>query len=159
VGATLAIGAIAAIAFEPGAGSVPMATGALFGAGAGLGFGIATTVFSTTSASSGFWPLAGSRLGPVVLVGIACLARRVNPVRGDLPVRMVIAAGLGDVAATALVFLAFQQGMTSIVAPVSAIYPAVTVVLARVLLDERIGRTRIAGLAVAASGLGLLGVR
>ena len=51
---------------------------------------------------------------------------------------------------------AFRDNLTSVVAPVVAVYPAVTVVLARVVLGEHLGWVRSAGLALTLFGLVLI---
>jgi drug/metabolite transporter (DMT)-like permease len=158
VGAGAAMCGIGMVAWEPGVGDERgnVAAEAIFGAGAGLGFGTALTIFSTTSDDAGFWPLAGSRFGPVVLVGIVVCLRRVKPVSATTPWPQVGAAAAGDVGATALQFLAFREGLTSVVAPVSSLFPAFTVLLARLIYKEHITPTRVGGLLLAVGGLVLL---
>lgn len=73
--------------------------------------------------------------------------------------RIAIGAGVLDASANALLLLAIRAGLLSLVAPVAALYPASTVVLSRVLLHERLGRARLAGLVVALVGLVLIAVR
>jgi drug/metabolite transporter (DMT)-like permease len=52
-----------------------------------------------------------------------------------------------------------RRGLLSLVAPVAALYPATTVVLARLVLHERIGRQRAGGLALGLVGLALIATR
>jgi drug/metabolite transporter (DMT)-like permease len=66
---------------------------------------------------------------------------------------VVVGAGLLDVTANALYLLAVREGLLSLVAVLSSLYPAATVVLARVVLHERLKPAQLAGL-----GLGLAGV-
>ena len=54
-----------------------------------------------------------------------------------------------DAAATASVALALQRGSLVLVSVLASLFPAVTVLLARVVLDERIGRVRGLGLVLA----------
>jgi drug/metabolite transporter (DMT)-like permease len=63
------------------------------------------------------------------------------------------------VGANALILLAVRRGLISLVAPVASLYPAMTVVLARLVLHERIGRQRLAGLALGLVGLALIATR
>jgi drug/metabolite transporter (DMT)-like permease len=78
-------------------------------------------------------------------------------VRND--VAPVAGAGLCDAGANALVLLAVRRGLVTLVAPVAALYPATTVLLARVVLHERIGRQRAGGLALGLLGLALIATR
>src|SRR5436309_2808858 len=71
----------------------------------------------------------------------------------------VAGAGLFDVGANAVVLLAVRRGLLSLVAPVAALYPATTVMLARIVLHEKLGRQRVGGLALGLVGLALIATR
>ncbi len=64
-----------------------------------------------------------------------------------------ITAGLLDMAANALYLLATQRGMLSVVAPITTLYPAGTVILALLVDAERLRPVQIAGLGFAALAL------
>ena len=61
-----------------------------------------------------------------------------------------------DVGATLLYGEATTRGLLSVVAVLSSLYPIVIVVLARVLLAERIARAQLAGVGVALAGVALI---
>ena len=133
----------------------------LSGSGAGLGFGVVFILLSeaATTSGSGMWPIFIARCASVPVlaaVGIA-LGRFSRVERSD--VAPVVGAGLFDVGANALILVAVRRGLISLVAPVAALYPAMTVVLARLVLEERIGRQRLAGLALGVLGLALIATR
>ena len=65
-------------------------------------------------------------------------------------------AGMLDMAANAIYLLAARRGLLALVAVLSALYPASTVVLARLVLHERLTRTQIGGLALAGVGVVLI---
>jgi drug/metabolite transporter (DMT)-like permease len=71
-----------------------------------------------------------------------------------LPVLLVI--GLCDVTANSLFALATNHGLLSLVAVGGSLYSAVTVLLARFVLGERLAGPQQAGLVVALSGVALL---
>lgn len=125
---------------------------------AGIGFGISFVLYAETSPDSGFWPVVAARATavPLVLVTLGATHRAFLPNRGDLPT--ALGAGLLDVTATALLLVAVRQELVSLVAPVSALYPGFTVLLARVVLTERLAREQIAGLAFALCGLVLIAI-
>jgi drug/metabolite transporter (DMT)-like permease len=66
---------------------------------------------------------------------------------------MVAGAGVFDVTANAAYLAATQRGLLSIVAVLSSLYPASTVVLARIVLAERLHRIQLGGLVLAALGV------
>jgi drug/metabolite transporter (DMT)-like permease len=105
------------------------------------------------------WPIFIARCTsvPVLAVIAAVVGASPRVTRADLA--PVAGAGLFDVGANALVLLAVRRGLVSLVAPVASLYPATTVLLARVVLHERIGRQRAGGLALALLGLALIATR
>jgi drug/metabolite transporter (DMT)-like permease len=77
--------------------------------------------------------------------------------RPDSSVRLTVAAtGALDVIANALFLVAVRRGLISLVAVVSAMYPASTIILARVVLGERLVRMQLVGLGLAATGVAMI---
>ncbi|MGI8800609.1 MAG: EamA family transporter [Solirubrobacteraceae bacterium] len=68
----------------------------------------------------------------------------------------LLCIGVLDLSATALYGLANRHGLLSVVAVVGSLYPAATVVLARIALRERVGRLQAAGIGLALAGVGLI---
>lgn len=100
--------------------------------------------------------LVGARVGSLSLLFVLCLARR-QPLRlGRGSALKVAAVGLCDVAANALFALASGYGLLALVSVLGSLYPVMTVVLAYVLLHERLTRLQIAGIAVALAGVAAL---
>jgi drug/metabolite transporter (DMT)-like permease len=122
---------------------------------AGIGFGGFFTLLERTGAGSGLWPLVGARLAAVPMFAALLLARR--PARPDRPALTVaVLAGILDMTANVLYVLAVRGGLLSLVAVLASLYPVSTVVLARLVLGERLGRLQFAGLVLAAAGVALL---
>ena len=75
----------------------------------------------------------------------------------DTPaIRWVAISGFTDAGANALLVAAVRTGLLSVVAPVANLFPAVTVLLARAVGHEKIGRFRLTGLALAVVSLVLI---
>jgi drug/metabolite transporter (DMT)-like permease len=129
------------------------------GAGAGIGFGIVFILFSESASGSGLWPVLIARCTSVPLLIGAVIVLRQPPRVTRSGLAPVLGAGLFDVTANALIVLAIRRGLLSLVAPVASLYPATTVVLARFVLHERIGRQRAGGLALGLVGLALIATR
>lgn len=68
----------------------------------------------------------------------------------------VLAVGLCDVGANALFGFASGHGLLALVAVLASLYPVVTVVLAHVILGERLGRLQRVALVVALAGVSAL---
>lgn len=129
------------------------------GAGAGIGFGVVFILLTESSSGSGMWPVFIARCTSVPLLAVVALVLGRSPRMARSDIAPVAGAGLCDVGANALVILAVRRGLLSLVAPVASLYPATTVVLARFVLHERIGRQRAAGLALGLVGLALIATR
>ncbi|MGY1821907.1 EamA family transporter [Geodermatophilus sp. SYSU D00079] len=74
--------------------------------------------------------------------------------RATLPV--VVLGGAGDMAANALFLLATQQGQLAVTGVLASLYPVSTVLLAQLVLRERLVGTQVAGLAAAGAAVVLI---
>jgi drug/metabolite transporter (DMT)-like permease len=126
---------------------------------AGVGFGVFFILLDQIAAGAVFWPLAAARsasgLAMLTLVRVRGLEWR-PPSRGTLG--LVLLAGVLDIAANAFFVLATQSGRLDIAAVVSSLYPAVTVLLARVVLREYITRGQYAGIGCGLAAVILIAV-
>jgi drug/metabolite transporter (DMT)-like permease len=121
----------------------------------GVGFGLFFTLVSRTAEDSGVWPLAGARSAAIVLALLVVVVAR--PARPTVDgVRLAMLAGCLDSSANVLFLLASRQGLLTLVGVIGAMYPASTVVLARVVLGERLARHQLVGLAIAAGAVVLI---
>jgi drug/metabolite transporter (DMT)-like permease len=123
---------------------------------AGLAFGGFFVALSRTHASAGLWPLLAARVVSVALLGGAAwlTGRSLRP--APQSGRLILVAGAGDMLANICYLLAVRRGLVSLVAVIVALYPAATVLLAQVVLGERLRRIQVAGLGLAASAAVLL---
>ena len=112
---------------------------------------------SATPAQSGeFWPVAAGRIGElaVVLIAAAVLRRGLSP--GGADGRLLVAAagaGVIDVVANICYVAATRTGAFGLAVVLASLYPGFTVLLARVVLGERLRWVQRAGLALAAIGI------
>jgi drug/metabolite transporter (DMT)-like permease len=126
--------------------------------GAGAAIAVQLICLHQAPAGSGLAPLlTGSVVSSGVLLGaVVILHRRIDA----RPPRWSLAAGSGALSALAnLAFLlAVRSGDLSIVAVITALYPGATVVLARVVLGERLRLGQVVGLAAGALAVSLLAI-
>ena len=119
------------------------------------GFGTYFVLSDVAADQSVLWLLAFSRLVAMpVLVPLSLRAGGVPKGRADLS--PLVVAGLLDVTATGLYGAANRVGDLSVVAVVGSTYPVMTVLLARVVLSERLRRLQAAGVAAAVTGVMLI---
>lgn len=123
---------------------------------AGTMFGVFFVLLGRAGDNAGMWPVLGVRVGSITL-GLLLVARQRVSLRLDRPVvRWTVTAGVFDITANALYLLAAQRGLLSVVAPVAALYPASTVLLALLVDRERLRPVQLAGLGLAATALVLV---
>jgi drug/metabolite transporter (DMT)-like permease len=152
-------------------------TGLLLGLAAGIGFGLFFIGLDATPPDSGLWPLLGGRVVSVTL--LACLVLRHHlplptrtraaslaggpglPAKAGVrsrtlaPVLLMVVCGVVDTFANVLFLVATRLGDLGISSVVVSLYPVVVVLMARVVLGERLTRTQFlsAALALTASAL------
>jgi drug/metabolite transporter (DMT)-like permease len=166
----LAIVSIWLIATQSGSAGESEGLGLAVAAGFGLGGFLLFIKFAGTQAV--FWPLVAARAASFVLMcGILIGRRRAEnsemqsakvsnspqswkPGPGTL--RYVLLAGILDSGANALYVAATQRGRLDVAAVLSALYPASTVILARIFLKERWSRIQTAGMIAALVAVGMV---
>jgi drug/metabolite transporter (DMT)-like permease len=156
-GAALAMAAITLVSTTRRPGTVRVGRGALLLAvGAGAAIALQLIALHQSPTGSGVTPLLAGRMvsGGVVLVAFLTFRRTVGPTRP--PVALAALAGSVDALANLFFLFASHQGSLATVALITALYPAGTVALARLLLGERLGRAQWIGLASAAGAVALL---
>lgn len=139
-----------------GAGEAGSAAGVVDGLLAGLGFGLLFLGLARGGKDAGLWPVAISMITAALVMSAVAVIARVD-MRPGLPV-IRGAAGVGTLGAAAAVafFLATHRGLLALVAVLASLYPAVTVLLARLVLGERFGRVQTVGLAMASVAVVLI---
>jgi uncharacterized membrane protein len=152
----IALAAVAIVLIGQEQGSVPRsltqqatARGIALSIVAGLLVGVFFISLERTSAGSGLWPLVPARVVAISLFGGTAWAGG-RPVLVPRSVAgIAVGAGALDMLANALFLIAVQQGPLSIVATLASLYPASTIILARLILGERWSRLQAAGIATA----------
>jgi drug/metabolite transporter (DMT)-like permease len=146
---------------DPSAGGPPAGTtGIALAVAAGACLGASLVLYLQTESESGLWPVLAARVAALVLVAAALAvvaARHVAlPFPADTDRMLALGAGLLDVTATTLLLLAVRRGLILVVAPLAALAPAATVMLARFVLEERLHAGQRVGLGLALVGLVLI---
>ena len=165
VGIPLALGAIVLLSREPaddddrtsGITRSALATAL----GSGLGFGVFFVALDATSDDAGLWPVVAGRAASVTLFAIVAAtvasarAGRGRATAGSTP-WLLVACGVLDGGANALFLLATQDGLLTLVAVLVSLYPASTLLLARVVLGERLALSQRAGVVLAGAAVVLV---
>ncbi len=124
---------------------------------AALGFGGFFVGLRASARADVPWALIAGRGAGVAVLLLAALVRRPAPVLRDLRTLIALSAmGVLDLSANGLYALATRHGLLSVVAVASSLYPVATVVLARVVLGERVRRIQEVGIVAALAGVVLI---
>ncbi|MEA2713897.1 MAG: hypothetical protein QOK27_1858 [Gemmatimonadales bacterium] len=133
---------------------LPAGVGTAFASGVAIGFFFLS--LAQTGSGAGMWPLIVARLFSVTLFGAVAVAGA-RSIRMPAPVvALAIGGGIMDMVANALYMLAARQGPLSLVVTLSSLYPASTVLLARVVLAERLNAWQISGVGCALAAIVLI---
>lgn len=127
--------------------------------GAGLGFGLNYVLIAQAPVEARLWPLFLGRIAATaVVLATAAFTGNLTPPQG-FPLRLAIGAALLDVVANVTMLLALQSSMLSLASVVMSLYPAATVLLAIVVLRERVTGAQALGLASALAAVALISMR
>ena len=135
----------------PETGAVKVrAEGFLDGVLAGAGFGLLFAALGQVPEDSGYWPVMATQLVSLVAVVVASLLLGGDPRPRHAQEWWGLAAGLLASLAVLAFLLARHEGLLSVAAVLTSLYPAITVLLAVLVLGERLHRTQAVGLALCA---------
>ncbi|WP_138757957.1 EamA family transporter [Modestobacter altitudinis] len=124
---------------------------------AGTAFGVFFVLLDRISADAGLTPLVAARVASAALVAVLALVGRRSLRVARPAVPLVALSGVGDMTANALFLLATQQGgALAITGVLASLYPVSTVVLAQLVLRERLGGAQVAGLVTAVAAVVLI---
>ena len=150
VGIALAVIAVVLVSRVPDDGTHDGPSGLRFALLGGLGIGAFSVFVAQISDGHAFWPLALIRgVEGVMLAGFIVVTRSAwRAPRRLLPA--MSAVGALDMAGNGFFILAVQAGSLAVAAVLSSLYPVTTVVLATILLRERVTRSHAVGIGLAA---------
>jgi drug/metabolite transporter (DMT)-like permease len=165
-GALLCLAAIVLVSVEPGAArSADKLRGLGYGVAAGAAFGLFFVFLKLAGHGGVLWPVAVQRLaGCVVALAAIAIVRPGGLTAGRLTVggqllRIALLSGALDAGANVCYVLATRMGMFGLAVVITSLYPGATVLLARLVLHERMRALQRAGLVLAAAGVILVSVR
>jgi drug/metabolite transporter (DMT)-like permease len=122
----------------------------------GVAIGFFFLALAQTRPEAGMWPIVVARTLSSTFFGALVLARRQSLRMAPPVLLLVLMCGAVDMFANALYLLAARQGPLSVVVTLSSLYPASTVLLARVVLAERLNTLQITGVACALGAIVLI---
>ena len=138
---------VSAFAHDDGTGSGGRAL--TFALISGAGFGVSILCWAQTPASTMFAPLLVARTTTIVMLVVAALMQRRRPIAAAPAFGISVATGFVDVAANATQVISLRMGPVALAAVLGALYPVVTVVLARFYLHEHLRGWQRVGIAMA----------
>jgi drug/metabolite transporter (DMT)-like permease len=114
--------------------------------GSGIAFGLNFVLINQAPAEAKLWPLVFARVSASVLVlFIAAVSSNLRPPTGT-PLRLAVLAAVLDTGANIAMLLALQASLLSLAGVLMSLYPAATVLLAIVVLKERVTRWQTVGM-------------
>jgi len=153
---------------DPAGATGRPAIGVAAGLVAGACFALLFIGLDRAGSGSGLWPVAATQVAELtVALAVAAATRNVRlpgprlpgpRLPGPRPRLLAAITGAAGAAGTILFFFATHAGFLAITAVLTSLYPAVTIVLARTVLGERLTALRLAGLTLAAACVALIAV-
>jgi len=131
-------------------------SGIEYGIVGGIGLGLFNVAVGAFPEDRVAWPLVAIKLAALITIGLLVVGRR-RPWRVPGPVLpVVVAVGLVDLVGNGLYVLATQAGRLDVAAALSSLYPVTTVILAVAVLHERVTRSHLVGIVLAAVAIVLI---
>jgi drug/metabolite transporter (DMT)-like permease len=158
VGVAIALLAIVLVSLTPSEDGTERSSGIPEGLVAGGAFGLLFIGLQRPSSDTGAWPLLLCEVAAVTLVITVAVVTGHSLRPRPRTWTGTASSGALALAATLLYLFSTRHGLLSIVAVLVSLYPAVTVVLAAVVLHERSTRPQVVGMLGAAAAVALIAI-
>ncbi|MGH3023695.1 MAG: EamA family transporter [Gaiellaceae bacterium] len=159
-GAGIGLALVGVVLASRDAGTAGRARGVAAGVGlalvAALSFGILLVGLGAASEGDALWATLAMRTTSFALFAGTALVLRPSMALGGRVLPALVTVGLLDTAGNAFFAIASTESLLSVAAVLAQIYPVVTVILARLVLGERIAGWQQAGVAGALVGVTLI---
>jgi len=132
------------------------AAGVVLGLLAGVGFALLFIGLDRAGSGSGLWPVVAATVGEFAAALVAAVAVRSFALCSGRARLLAVITGVAGATGTILFFFATHQGFLAVTAVLTSLYPAVTIVLARTVLGERLTALRLGGLVTAGACVTLI---
>jgi drug/metabolite transporter (DMT)-like permease len=124
--------------------------------GSGLAFGLNFVLIDQAPEGAGLWPLVFARLSAIALVVVIAAVSGNLLVPSGVPLRLALVAGVVDTIANVAMLWALHASLLSLASVLISLYPAATVVLAMVVLKERVTRWQVAGMVLGLAAVAMI---
>ncbi|WP_163690626.1 DMT family transporter [Mycolicibacterium gadium] len=124
--------------------------------GSGVAFGMNFVLLDQVPVEAKLWPLVFGRFAATAIVLLAAALTANLAIERGVPLRLALTAAALDTVANVATLLALQSGMLSLAGVLIALYPAATVLLAIVVLRERVTRWQAVGMALALAAVAMI---
>jgi drug/metabolite transporter (DMT)-like permease len=154
----LALAAVYMVTRERPRGQRARALSLVLALSGGVALGCYLTIIGSAPPGSGIWVVTLGRWVSTSLIVLILVLRAKRTGLPQAPWILALGAGILDASANALFQVAAQSGNLAVIAVMGSLYPVTTVLLARFVLNERLGRLQGLGVAfalVAATALAL----
>ena len=159
LGIACSLGGVFLASREPGAGRAGqsvLAPGVGLALLAALGFGGYFPPMHAAGDADFWWAALIFRLTSTTVILSAVAVRRPSLSVPPLQLPALALIGIGDMLGNLLFAASSSQGLISITSVLASLYPIVTVVMARVLLEERVARSQELGIVLTLAGVALI---
>ena len=127
--------------------------------GSGLAFGLNFVLLHQAPVEANLWPLFFARVSATtVVLLVAAFTGNFRAPRG-FPLKLAVTAAFLDTGANVATLLALHASMLSLAGVLMSLYPAATVLLAIVVLRERVTRWQVLGMVLALVAVAMISVR
>jgi drug/metabolite transporter (DMT)-like permease len=155
LGIAAALGGVFLASREPGRGG-RVAAGVGLALLAAIGFGGYFPAMHAAGNADFWWASLIFRMTSASVILAAVATRRPSLRVEPVQVPLLALIGIGDMLGNLLFAAASTSGLVSITSVLASLYPIVTVVLARLVLKERVARSQEAGIALTLAGVALI---
>ena len=127
--------------------------------GSGVAFGLNFVLIHQAPVNSRLWPLLFSRMAATGLVVTAAAVTRNLQVPSGTPLRLALTAALLETCANVAMLLALHASLLSVASVLISLYPVATVILAIIVLRERVTRWQAVGMVLAGVSVAMIAAR